>query len=292
MKYEIMKELSDEYSIEKMAKHLKVSRQAYYNWQRGKTYNVSSQELKLREAIVKVFNKSRQSYGAKRVSNELKIQGYACGKFKTKRIMNILNLSPKASKKYKVTTDSNHKFEVAPNILDRDFTATAPNKKWVSDITYIYTGEGWLYLCVIIDLYSRLIVGWSVSDRMKKDLVLDTLKKAYKARNPESGLIFHSDRGSQYCAHEVSNFLNENEIVQSMSRKGNCWDNAVSESFFHTLKIEYLYGINIETRKLARLMIFDYIETFYNKNRQHSYLDYLTPDKFEQLYLRDIMMCA
>lgn len=288
MKYKIMKELSSDYSIGKMAKHLKVSRQAYYDWKNGQTYVPGSAEKKLKTTIKKIFKKSRETYGSKRVSKELKKQGYNCGKFKVARLMKAMNLVPRAKKKFKVTTNSNHDYPVSSNKLKRNFTATAPDKKWVSDITYVHTQEGWLYLCVIIDLFSRAVVGWSVSNRMKKELVLSALKQAYKERKPGDGLIFHSDRGSQYCAKKVRKFLDKNNIVQSMSRKGDCWDNAVSESFFHTIKVEELYGTKIATRKLASLMIFDYIETFYNNNRQHSYLGYLTPKEFEDLYFESV----
>ena len=198
------------------------------------------------------------------------------------------NMGIKAStkKKFILTMDSNHDYPIAPNIVDRNFVIERPNEVWVSDITYIWTHEGWLYLCVILDLFSRLVVGYSMSVNIDTHLVSAALKMALISRNPDDGLIFHSDRGSQYASHDFRDLLEDNGIVQSMSRKGNCWDNACAESFFSTLKKEEVYRRSYKSRKDARISIFEYITTFYNNTRKHSFLDYLSPESFELNWFR------
>jgi len=234
--------------------------------------------------LVKLIHRlSKGSYGTRRVSKELKAQGVWCGRCQARTLMRRAGVSAKQSKKYRVTTDSNHRLPIAPNHLDRQFTVNAPNRVWVSDITYIWTKEGWLYLAVVIDLYSRQIVGWSLNTRINTRLVIDALRMAIWRRHPESNLIFHSDRGSQYCSDEFQRMLRSNKMICSMSRKGNCWDNAVAESFFGSLKTERTFGTTYRTRTEARRDIIDYIEMFYNSHRLHSYLGYLSPMDFEEL---------
>jgi len=194
------------------------------------------------------------------------------------------NIVSKTQKRFKATTNSKHNYPVCPNLLEQKFKAVRPNQKWVSDITYVPTGEGWLYLATVIDLFSRQVVGRSVSERMTTDLVEDAFLKAYWSRKPQEDLIFHSDRGSQYASHRFQNLLKGLEVKQSMSAKGNCYDNAVAESFFGRIKTEFIHHEKFITRKEAKSGIFEYIETYYNRDRRHSSLNYLTPVEFEQLH--------
>lgn len=189
----------------------------------------------------------------------------------------------KAAKKYKATTNSNHKLPVAPNLLEQDFSVDRPNNVWVSDFTYLWTNEGWMYLAVVIDLYSRRVVGWSLSNRMTKKLVLDAMKMAIRQRKPAPGLIAHSDRGSQYCSHDYQKLLKKHYIRCSMSKKGDCYDNACAETFFHSLKVEWIYGNTFPSREECKQSVIEYIEVFYNRQRIHSYLGYRTPCQFEQV---------
>ena len=199
--------------------------------------------------------------------------------------MKLAGVSAKQKKKFKVTTDSKHKLPVAPNLLNRQFEVKEADKIYVSDITYIWTHEGWLYLAVIIDLFSRRVVGWSLNSRISRDLVMNALRMAIFRRQPTPGLILHSDRGSQYCSNEFQKMLKTNQMISSMSRKGNCWDNAVAESFFGSLKTERVFFSNYMTREKAKRDIVDYIEMFYNSYRRHSYLGYISPKEFEELWL-------
>jgi len=216
---------------------------------------------------------------------ELKARGHSCGRDKARRLMKLAGVSIRRRKKFKVTTDSKHKLPVSPNLLARKFEVSAPDRVWVSDITYLWTSEGWLYLAVVLDLFQRKIVGWSMSHRINKKLVLDALRMGIWCRRPEAGLIFHSDRGSQYCSHGFLKMLKTHNMMSSMSRKGNCWDNAVAESFFGSLKTERVYFTNYKTREEGRRDVVDYIEMFYNSKRRHSYLGYLSPMAFEARWL-------
>ena len=213
--------------------------------------------------------------------------GLVVSKRRIGRIMHLLNLKTKMKRRFKVTTtNSNHNFTIAPNRINRDFYSSVPNDKYVGDITYIKTKQGVLYLATVIDLYSRKIVGWSMDDTMKTSLVNDALLMAIKRRNPAKGLIWHTDRGSQYASYEHKDLLKKYGIIQSMSRKGDCWDNAVSESFFHSLKTELVYHETFKTKAQANEMIFEYIEIFYNRQRLHSYNNYMSPVEFEEKMLR------
>ncbi len=224
----------------------------------------------------------RGTCGTRRMADALQKRGIKCGRFRAGTLMKHAGVEFKYRKKYKFTTDSKHNLPVAPNILKRQFTVNSPDKVWVSDITYLWTREGWLYLAVIIDLYSRMIVGWSLKDRMKKELVCDALKMAHGRRMPDDNMIFHSDRGSQYCSDEFQRLLKRFQMVSSMSRKGNCWDNAVAESFFGSIKKERVYFMDYHTKKEARRDIINYIEMFYNCKRTHSHLGYFSPMEFEE----------
>lgn len=219
------------------------------------------------------------------MARELESTGTHCGKHKAGTLMKLAGVQAKQRKKFKATTNSNHSLPVAPNLLQRNFTVPALNMAWVGDITYIWTREGWLYLAVVIDLYSRRVVGWSINKRMTKQLVKDALLMAIWRCKPSPGLIFHSDRGSQYCSHEFQGLLKRHGIRSSMSKKGDCWDNAVAESFFGTLKLELVFWVKYITRDQAKRSIVDYIEMFYNSKRRHSYLDYMTPMQFEKMWL-------
>ena len=201
------------------------------------------------------------------------------------RYRKLAGVTAKQKKKFKATTDSKHNLPVAPNLLNRQFEVKEPDQVYVSDITYIWTSEGWLYLAVILDLFSRQIVGWSLNNRMTRKLIMDALRMAIWRRRPAPGLIFHSDRGSQYCSKDFQEMLKTHKMKSSMSRKGDCWDNAVAESFFGSLKTERVFFTNYKTREEARRDIVDYIEMFYNSKRRHSYLGYLSPKVFEEMWL-------
>ena len=232
--------------------------------------------------IKEIFEKSRQTYGIRRIKAALLNSGIKVGRDKIRDKMKEYGLVCKAAKRYKATTNSNHNLPVAPNLLNQEFTVAALNKVWVSDFTYLWTLEGWLYLAVVIDLYSRRVVGWSLSNRMTKELVIDAMKMALRQRKPSPGLIAHSDRGSQYCSHDYQKLLKNNRILCSMSKKGDCYDNACAETFFHSLKVEWIYGNTFRRREDCRQSVIEYVEVFYNRQRLHSYLGYTTPCQFER----------
>ncbi len=254
-----------------------VSRSGYYSWcSRGKS-NRQRERERLIPQVKMIHEQARGSYGARRISEELTAAGESCGRTKAATLMQLANITAKQKKKFKATTDSKHNLPVAKNLLKRKFTVSQPDKVYCSDITYLWTSEGWLYLAVVIDLFSRKVVGWAVSRRMKKQLVINALQMAVFRRRPEPGLIFHSDRGSQYCSHAFQKMLTNYQMKSSMSRKGNCWDNSVAESFFGSLKTERVYDSRYSTREEAKSDVIDYIEMFYNSNRRHSYFGYITP---------------
>ena len=266
-----------------MCKVLKVDKSSYYHWLKSGS-KLKRIDNKLNEFIEIIFLQSKQTYGTRRIKDKLKLRyGWIVSRRRIRNIMIDLNLSVKMKRRFKVnTTDSNHNLPIAPNILNRDFYSGTPDTKYVGDITYIPTNEGWLFLATVIDLYSRKIVGWSMADNMKVQLVNDALKMAIENRNPPKGLIWHTDRGSQYASYSHKDLLQQNGIIQSMSRKGNCWDNAVAESFFHTLKTELTHHEIYETISQANQSIFEYIEIFYNRERMHSSNNNLSPVEFEE----------
>jgi len=266
-----------------MCQMLEVSPTAYYDWcGRPKTSREQANEL-LTTLIKEVFDSQRYGCGTRTIKKVLTRQGYRVSRRRIGRLMKAEGLFCKTKKKFKATTNSKHDNPVAPNRLNREFTANKPNQKWVGDITYIWTSEGWLYLATVIDLFSRKVVGWSMNSRMTKDLVNQALLSAIWARKPPRGLLWHTDRGSQYASSSHRDLLEEHGIVQSMSRKGNCWDNAVAESFFHTLKTELINHKQYQTRDEAQKDIFDYIEVFYHRQRLHSTNDYWSPVDYEAM---------
>ena len=238
------------------------------------------QQEQLEYKIIEIFESSKGCYGSRRIRDELLAQGTEIGRFKTRRLMKKLGLRVKTTKKYRVATNSNHKHPVAENVLNRKFCPVAANKIWATDITYIWTLEGWSYLAIVMDLYSRRVVGWSIGSRMTKSLVLSALDMAFWQRNPEPGLLHHSDRGSQYACKKYQNRLNQYKMTPSMSRKGNCWDNAPVERFFRSLKSERISYCRFETREQARMEVIDYI-AWYNSDRLHSTLGGVSPATFE-----------
>ena len=266
-----------------MCRILKVDRASYYHWLKSSCKNQQI-DTKLNELIEIIFVQGRGNYGTRRIQDRLKLRyGILVSRRRIGYTMKDLGLVVKTKKRYKInTTNSNHNLPIAPNLLNRDFYASYPNEKYVGDITYIPTSEGWLYLATVIDLYSRKIVGWSMDDTMKVSLVNDALNMALISRKPPKGLLWHTDRGSQYASYSHKDLLQEYGIVQSMSRKGNCWDNAVAESFFHTLKTELIYHEIYETKSQANRAIFEYIEIYYNRQRMHSANGNLSPVEFEE----------
>lgn len=284
MRFQFIDGHRDEFPVRRMCKVLEVSRSGYYAW-RGRP--PSAREMANRglyKKIEAVYNESHKTYGSPRIYWALKDQGVACSENRVARLMRLRNLRARQTKKFKTTTKRNKAARVAPNLLERDFTADRPNQKWVTDITYIRTDEGWLYLAAVLDLYSRRIVGWAMSDRMTSDLTIDALKMAVQRRQVNPGLIHHSDQGSQYTDGDYQQLLEDWGIEISMNGAGTWYDNAAMESFFGTLKGEWVYHHVYHTRNQARADIFYYIEAFYNRRRLHSTLDYLSPTAYEQHY--------
>lgn len=263
---------------------LLIERSGYYAWlkREGGKRVLSNRELD--QKIIAIFNAHKSRYGVKRITHELHDKGETCSKNRVARRMKHLNLRARAKKKFKITTDSKHHLPVASNLLNRDFTATAPNQKWVSDITYVWTDEGWLYLATVIDLYSRAVIGWSIQSTMTRQLVADALRMALWRRGFPRGVLCHSDRGSQYCSEDYQEMLKTYGLICSMSRKSNCWDNACAESFFHSIKMELIYAERYTTREIAKQSIFQYIEVYYNRVRRHSAIGSIAPMAFENQY--------
>jgi len=274
-------EHKDIFTVRLMCEVLGVCKSAYYSWLKHVPCKREQQNGILDVTIKSLFLEHKGRYGAPRMTLALNKIAISCGKQRVANRMRVLNLRAKAKKKFRVTTDSEHSHPVFENILDRNFSANAINQKWAGDITYIPTKEGWLYLAVVIDLFSRSVIGWSMSKSLKKNLVCDSLTMALFRRKFPKRVIVHSDRGSQYCSKDYKKILQQNALIGSMSRKGNCWDNAPSESFFHTLKVELIHGRSFATRAEAKQQIFNYIESYYNKKRMHSSIDYKTPHEME-----------
>lgn len=264
-----------------MCELFSVSRSGYYAWINRPISPRNKENKKLGENIIHIYSNHRGKYGYPRITKELNKTGINCGKNRVYSIMNKLSLKAKNKKKFKVTTDSKHKLPTYSNVINRDFSATSINQKWFTDISYIHTGEGWLYLAIVIDVYSRAIIGWSMSNTIDKKLVCNALNMALWRRHFPKGVIVHSDRGSQYCSAEYQSILRNHGLVCSMSRKGNCWDNAIAEAFFSILKTELVYDYKYKTRQEARNSVFKYIETYYNQLRIHSSIGYLSPMEFE-----------
>ena len=272
----------------------KVSRSGYYNWLDRKPSDRAEANKMILVEIKQVYKQSRYTYGSPRITVELNDKGIRVSKPRVARLMKQAGIRSIRQKKYKVTTDSNHNYRVNANLLNRNFNPQKLAKAWVSDITYIKTAEGWLYLTVIIDLADRKVIGWALSQTMKaKDTIIPAWTMARTNRSITGSLIFHSDRGVQYACDEFRIELKKSPLVrQSMSRKGNCWDNAVAESFFKTLKTELVYHHCFKTRKQANLMIFEFIEVWYNRKRRHSALGYLSPEQKEQVLINQLLNAA
>jgi putative transposase len=265
---------------------LQVSDSGFTSWQRSDGPKKWLSDSALLKRIREIHEETKAAYGSPRIYQELKGLGIPVSKGRVERLMRENGLRGRHKRRFKATTDSKHTLPVAPNRLEQNFVTERPDQTWTADITYIATAEGWLYLAVILDLYTRQIVGWAMRERMTKELVIDALRMAWFRRRPPPGLIHHSDRGSQYCSHDFQKQLAAYGMLASMSRKGNCWDNATSESFFNSLKNERVHGSRYETRDEARADLFDYIEVFYNRSRRHSALGGQSPAAVYEAWLK------
>jgi len=270
------------HSVVALCRNLEVTRQGYYAWRKRPPSSHVEADAALGESIREVFRESGESYGSPRVRRELRARGTAVSKRRVERAMRAMGLTPPGRRKIRKTTVQSPTDSVAPNLLDRNFSASRPNERWVTDITYVWTDEGWAYLAVILDLFSRAVVGWALDSTLETSLVDRALDVALTHRRPARGLLHHSDRGCQYTSQHYRSRLADEGIAVSMSRKGNCWDNAVAESFFATLKNELIYRRSWTTRLELRSALFEYLEVFYNRRRLHSFLHYKTPAQFEQ----------
>lgn len=284
MRYTWIQKHRRQYPVALMCEVLQVSPSGYYDWQIRKPSQQQQHRHKIVQAAARSHFESHRIYGYRKVWEDLDEQQVACCPETVRHVLQELGLFSRRKRKFVVTTDSQHTHPVAENLLDRDFTAARPNQKWLTDITYIPTREGWLYLAAVLDVFSRRIVGWSMSDRIDTELVTSALQMATTQRSPEPGLLHHSDRGVQYASDAYRQILDELGVVCSMSRKGNCWDNAMMESFFGSLKSEWVYGKDYQTQEDAKQDLFKYIEMFYNRQRRHASLGYISPAEFERRY--------
>lgn len=282
MKYRFIHAQAARYPVHRLCRMLGVQRSAYYDWRARPGQVVPEQELALRRQMKAFFKASRGSLGSRTMTRKLCEAGFVIGRERTRRLMKALNLKVKQKRTYKATTDSKHTLPVAENVLDRRFNPTGPNQAWGTDITCLWTWEGWVYLAVVMDLYSRRIIGWAIDRRMKKALVIRALLMAVNLRQPPPGLIHHSDRGSQYASHAYQKLLRQNGMIASMSRKGNCWDNAPVERFFSSLKREWTGDRLYRTRQEAVADVREYVAVYYNSQRLHSTLGYKTPLDYEK----------
>ena len=282
MKYVFIRDHREAFPVGIMCRVLEVGRSGFYTWLNRPLSLRSLENRRLLMQIKMAHKKSRKAYGSPRIHAELNANGQACGRHRVARLMRQHGIVSKHKRKFRVTTNSAHSYPVAENLLQRQFDAPEPGQCWVSDITYIPTREGWLYLAVTLDLFHRKVIGWAMDRWITRQLAIDALKMAIKNGCLKSGLIHHSDRGVQYASNGFQALLKANAIRCSMSRKGDCWDNAVAESFFHTLKVELIHGKLYDTRQEAKTAIFEYIEVFYNRQRRHSYLGYQSPVDFEK----------
>lgn len=283
MKYMFIEQYRSQYRVERMCHALDVSRSGYYAWKaRAKSKREFENETLLKE--IKVIHKqSRLNYGSPRITEELNDGGYQCSENRVARLMRNHGIKAKTKRKFRRSGSTVFLSTYAQNILNRQFDVAEINKVWVTDLTYIWTREGGLYLAVILDLYSRRIIGWAADKQQSSLLAQKALQRAIDKRNPEKGLIVHSDRGSQFACYAYQQFLSQYGFIASMNRQGNCWDNAVVESFFHTLKMEHVYWCHYQSRSEAKASLFDYIELFYNSCRRHSYLGYKNPAEYERM---------
>lgn len=282
-----MKDHHREFPVGKMAEVLSVSRSGYYDWMERPTSTRKQNQIRFDADVKALFEENHCTYGSVRLTMELVKKGYAKNRKRVVQSMNRQDLQSKCHRKFRVcTTDSNHNCPVAENLVNRNFTTEKPNLVWVTDITYLKSKTGWLYLTVFIDLFSRIVVGWSLSESLGHESCVRALQRGIWRRKPPKGLLIHSDRGIQYCCDGFRKVIKSNHFIQSMSRKGNCWDNAVAESFFKTLKTEVIYHVNLLDLNHAQHVLFDYIEGFYNCKRIHSRLKDLSPMEFERFRKR------
>ncbi len=281
MRFRLIDQAKKAFPVHRLCKVLGVSQSGYFAWRNRKPSRRQLDDMVLLAHIRAQFATSNETYGAPRMYVELQEDGLDVGRHRVARLMRDNGLKALQKRRYKKTTDSNHGGPVAANLLDQDFACDGPDQKWGADISYIWTAEGWLYLAIVLDLYSRRIVGWAVSDRLKKDLAITALTRAISTRRPPPGLIHHSDRGSQYCSHDYRRLLKAHGMLPSMSGKGNCYDNAMVETVFKTIKNELIWRASFQTRKAAELALGRYIDGFYNPRRRHSALGYKSPASFE-----------
>ena len=281
MKFQFMAKHQTIHSVAKMARILRVSRSGYYSWAGRSQSTRVRKNIEIREAISAIQTEIRYRYGARRITHELNRRGYGVNHKRGERLMKEHGLQARRKKRCRSTTNSQHEHPVADHVLDRRFDVAVPDTVYVSDITYLPTAEGWMYLCTVLDLASRKVVGWAISRRMTADVVVAAITAAVLQQRPPRGVLFHSDRGSQYCSRTVRATLQRYGFIPSMSRKGNCWDNAPAESFFKTLKAELCGDRPFRIRTIARAEVFEYIEIFYNRKRLHSSIGYITPMEYE-----------
>lgn len=286
MRYAFVEQHRDSYPLQALCAALQVSDSGFAAWQCAEGPKKWLSDRQLLARIREIHEETKAAYGSPRIYQELKGRGIPVSKGRVERLMRENGLRGRHKRRFKATTDSKHSLPVAPNRLNQNFETERPDQVWTADITYLATGEGWLYLAIVLDLYTRQIVGWAMRERMSKDLVIDALRMAWFRRRPQPGLIHHSDRGSQYCSHEFQKQLADYDMLASMSRKGNCWDNAPSESFFNSLKNERVHGSRYETRDEARADVFEYVEVFYNRSRRHSSLGGQSPASFYEAWLK------
>ena len=282
MKYQFIKDNSSGFSVEGMAAALNVSRSGYYAWLSRPRSRRAEDNIRLDVEIKSVYERSQRRYGSVKITRELLKRGKKYSRNRVASRMREMGVASKARKKFKATTHSKHNYPVAPNLLNRNFTASAPNEVWVSDITYIRTKSGWSYLTVFIDLFSRIVTGWAISTSLNHEMVLEAFQKAFWRRKPGKGLIVHSDQGVQYACDEFRKTLKKHGFIQSMSRKGDCWDNAVAESFFKTVKTEWAYHVDLQDIHHVKREAFEYLEMFYNRERLHATLGYQSPAEYEE----------
>ena len=283
MRFKFIEDHQREFPVNVMCPVLRVSRSGYYAWRRRAPSATAERRAELTKQISQVHNRSRAAYGSPRVHRDLLAEDVRCSKNTVAKLMRAVGLRSKRCKRFRVrTTDSRHPHPIAPNRLNRAFCQPQPDWAWAADITYIATAEGWLYLAVVIDLCSRKIVGWATSDSLAAELCVRTLETAIRQRRPQNAVLHHSDRGVQYACDAYQELLTRHGLQPSMSRRGNCYDNAVTESFFGTLKTELVHHQHYATREAARQSLFEYIEVFYNRQRRHSALGYVSPLEYEQ----------